>query len=65
MFEEKYINEKMSSLACLKNSYSVSCKSTDFGEFWLRRSTFKVDFLIIEAEFGEILETLVREGRWE
>ena len=32
-FKEKYFNEKMSSLAALKESYLIFCKSTDFGRF--------------------------------
>ena len=31
--EEEYFNEKMSSLAVLKKSYSFFRKSTDFGQF--------------------------------
>ena len=44
-FEEEFFNEKMSCLVGLKKSYSISRRSTDFGHFWLPRSTFKVDFL--------------------
>ena len=32
-FKEEYFNEKMSSLAGLKESYSIFRKSTDFGHF--------------------------------
>ena len=32
-FQEEYFNEKMSSLAGLKKSYSIFRKSTDFGHF--------------------------------
>ena len=45
----------MSSLAGLKKNFSVFRKSTDFGHFWLPRSTFKVDFLNAQAKFRIIL----------
>ena len=45
----------MSSLAGLKENYSISCKRTDFGHFWLPRSTFEVDFLNVQAKFQKIL----------
>ena len=32
-FEEECFSEKMSSLACLKKSYSIFRKNTDFGHF--------------------------------
>ena len=53
--KEEYINGKMSSLAGLRKSYSSFRKSTDFGHFWLPRSTFKVDFLNVQAKFRKIL----------
>ena len=45
----------MSSLAGLKKRYSIFRKSTDFGHFWLPGSTFKVDFLNVQAKFQKIL----------
>ena len=54
-FEEEFFNEKISSLAGLKKNYSVFRKSTDFGYFWLSMSTFKVDFLNVQAKFQTIL----------
>ena len=44
----------MSSLAALKKSYSIFRKSTDFGHFWLSRSSFKVDYLNVQAKFRKI-----------
>ena len=44
-FKKRFFNDTMSSLAGLKKSYLIFRKSTDFGHFWLPRSTFKVDFL--------------------
>ena len=61
-FKEKYFNEKMSSLAGLKKSYSIFRKSTDFGHFWLPGSTFKVDFLNVQAKFQKILGQFPGEG---
>ena len=43
-----------------KKSYSISRKSTDFGHFWLPRSTFKADFLNVQAKI-EKLESLLQE----
>ena len=37
-------------LLAIKN-YLLSCKSTNFGHFWLPRSTFKVDFLNVQPKF--------------
>ena len=45
----------MSSLDGLKESHLISCDSTDFGQFWLPRSTFKVDFLNVQAKFQKTL----------
>ena len=53
-FKGESFNEKMSSLAGLKKSNSISRKRTDFGHFWLPRSTFKVDFLSVQAKFRKI-----------
>ena len=47
-FREKFSDEKMSTLAGLKKSYSISCKSTDYSQNIL--------------EFHKILKTLVRGG---
>ena len=44
----------MSSLAGLKKSYLFFRKSTDFGYFWLPGSTFKVNFLNVQANFQKI-----------
>ena len=49
-FKEEYFNEIMSSLAGLKKIYVVFRKSADFGHFPLPRSTFKVDFLNLQAK---------------
>ena len=54
-FQEEYFSAKMSSLAGLKKSYSIFRKSTDFGHFWLPGSTFKVDFLNVQAKFRKTL----------
>ena len=54
-FQNEYFIENMSSLAALKKSYSFFCKSTDFGQFWLPRSTFKVDFLNVQPKYQNIL----------
>ena len=51
----EYDGGKMSSLAGLNKSFSISRKSTAFGLFWLPRSTFKVDFLNVEAKFRNSL----------
>ena len=65
--EGEFFNEKISSLAGLKKSYALFCKSTDFGHFWLPGSIFKVDFLNVQAKLqkifgqfprGELLGTL-------
>ena len=61
-FKEKLFNEKMRSLAGRKKSYSLFRKSTDFGPFWLPGSTFKADFLNVEAKFRKIIGQL-RGGR--
>ena len=45
----------MSSLAGLKKSYSIFRESTDFGHFWLPGSTFKVNFLNVQAKIRKIL----------
>ena len=45
----------MSSLAGLKKSYSILRKNTDFGLFWIPGSTFKVDFLNVQAKLQKIL----------
>ena len=55
LFNKEYFNEKMSSLVGLEKSYSFFCKSTDFGHFWLPGSTFKVDFLNVQANFQTII----------
>ena len=44
----------MSSLASLKKSYSIFRESTDFGHFWLSGSTFKDNFLNVQAKFQKI-----------
>ena len=54
-FKEEFFNEKKSSLAGLKKSYSIFRKSTDFGHFWLPGSTFKVIFLNLQAKCQKIL----------
>ena len=51
----KFCNEKMSSLAGVKKSYSNFRKSADFVNFWLPGSTFKVDFLNIQTKFWKIV----------
>ena len=50
-FEDGYFNKKMSCLAGLEKVYLIFLKSTDFGHFWLARSTFKVDFLNVKTKF--------------
>ena len=52
----------MSSLVGLKKIYSISRKSTDFGQFLLPRSTFKNDFLNVGGKFQKTLGTFVRGG---
>ena len=52
-FKEWYFNEKMSSLAGLKKKLFNFRKSTDFDHFWLPGSTFKVDFLNVQAKFSK------------
>ena len=47
----------MISVARLKKN-SISCRSTDFGQFLLPRSDFKVHFLNLEKEFQKSLERL-------
>ena len=54
-FGEEFFNESMSCVAGLKKSYSIFRKSTDFGHFWLPGSTFKVQFLNVQAKFRKIL----------
>ena len=54
-FKDEYFNEKMSSLAGFKKSYSIFRKSTDFGHFWPPGSTFKVDLLNLQAKFRNVL----------
>ena len=58
--KSKYFKGKMSSLVGLKNSYWISSKSTEFGNFWLPSSTFKVDFLNVQAFFRINLGSFVR-----
>ena len=53
-FIEECFNEKLGPLAGLKKNCSFSCKSIDFGHFWLPRSTFKVDFVKVQAKFQKI-----------
>ena len=50
-FHARYFNEKISSIDGLKKSYSNFRKSTDFGQFWLPRATFQVNFLDVQANF--------------
>ena len=52
----------MSSLAGLKKSYLIFRKSFDFGHFWLPGSTFKVDFLNVQAKFRKILRSVPGRG---
>ena len=52
----------MSSLAGLKKIYLFFRKSTDFVNFWLPLSTFKVDFLNIQANFQKILGQFPAQG---
>ena len=52
----------MSSLAGFKKIYSIFRKSTDFGRFWLPGSTFKVDFLNVQAKFQIILGQFLGGG---
>ena len=60
--KEEFFDEKMSSLAGLKKSYSISRKSTDFGHFRLTGSIFKIDFLNVGENFFEIsLKGYLRE----
>ena len=62
-FKEECFNEKMSFLAGLKKkSNPIFRKSTDFGRFWLPRSTFKVDFLNVQAKFWKIFSQLTGGG---
>ena len=51
----------MSSLAGLKKNR----KSTDFGHFCLPGSTFKVDFLNIQAKFRKILSQFPGGGYYK
>ena len=53
-FKMECFNEKRSSLAGLKKSYSISRKSTDFRHFWLHRSIFKDDSLNVQEKFQRI-----------
>ena len=62
MFKGKYFNEKMNFLDGLKNFFSIFGESTDFGHFWLPRSTFKVDFFNLQAKFQKILRQFSRGG---
>ena len=64
-FKEKYFTEKIGSLAGFKEVYSISRKSTDFGQFWLQRSTFKVNFLNVQAKFRKKFCQFPWEGCWE
>ena len=50
-FKEKYFDENASSPVGVKKSYLILSKSTDFGHFWLPRSTFKVGFRYQQAKF--------------
>ena len=52
----------MGFLAGLKKNYSIFHKSTDFGHFWLPGSTFKVNFLNVQAKFQKILGQFPGEG---
>ena len=61
-FQEKYFNEKMSSVVGLRKRYLIFRGSTDFGHIWLTRSTFKVDFHNVQAKFQKILAHFPGEG---
>ena len=61
-FKAWYFNERMSSVADLKKSFSISRKSTDVGHFWLPRSTFKVDFRHVQAKVRKIHSQFPRRG---
>ena len=61
-FKQKYLNEIIGSLAGLKKSYSFFFKITDFGRFRLPRSTCKVDFLNVQANFRKVLGLCRGEG---
>ena len=52
----------MSSLPRRRGIYSISRKSTDFGHFWLPKSTFKVDFLNVQARTQKILVQFPGKG---
>ena len=52
----------MSSLAGLKKSYSIFRESTDFGDFWPLGSTFKDDFLNVQAKFQKIFGQFPSRG---
>ena len=54
-FKREYFNEKISSLVGLRKSYLIFRKNTDFGHFCLPGSTFKVNFLNVQAKFQIIL----------
>ena len=52
----------MSSLVGLKKvSYLIFRKSTDFGNFWLTGSTFKVGFFNVQANFKKSLLSFLRK----
>ena len=53
---------KMSSLAGLKKSYSISRKSTDFGHSWQLKSTIKVNFLNLQTKFQKTCGQFAEAG---
>ena len=65
IFVQKFFNEKLSSLACLNKKLIKFSQTTNFGHFWLPRSTFKVDYLNEQAKFPKILNHFLGQGCWE
>ena len=62
---EEHFHEKMSSLAGLRRSCSVFRRSTEFGHFWLPRSTFQFDFLNVQVNFQKLLGQFPGGAHWE
>ena len=60
--KEEYLIGKISSRADLKKSYLFFRENTNFGCFRLSRSTFKVNFLNVPANFQKVIDQVPGRG---